>query len=1777
MYIELVLITDFNGAVNFIYFSRFLSVWRWVTLGIHKKVRIVSIVPLIIMILLHLGGIYTLSKGIVVGRNLGEYNANIPIEKYSLLQPPIHNRENLDKLRRERVFSKADAIVNELANASDGETLVATLITGDKVVASIQGDKIGVMIEPVENGREFTVFTRGDALYVIPKDANLAVFDLELFNVRTLYEYSLISRSVMPLIVKMKTSENLTDTERLAALSRFIDELNSALGERVPFKILAVVDSVALRVSVEVLPKVYKELSLSNVIEKVTLDKVYKVEVSSNILPYLYESVPLVSAPNLWKLGINGSDYKIAILDTGIDPNHPDFLIGNESKIISMVSFVDYDFDGIPDEPPIDGHGHGTHCAGIAAGVGGYLEFIKGVAPGSKLLVGKVLSNGGYGYASWIIHGIEWAVTSGADIISMSLGGAATISYDPLVAAVNWATKQGVIVAIAAGNSGPSYFTVASPGVASTAITVGAVDKVLDIASFSSKGPTPNATLKPDVVAPGVSIASSRAWITYMGDPASIHHVYASGTSMATPHVAGLAALVLQFLNRTGILSEVMSALGINKAMVVKNVIVSTARDLNSDPYTQGAGLANVDKIASLVNESKLLIVHPARADIVGLGDEVKGVKLYIYNPTNNSANVEIISRFIPWPGIDQNITNGVYLVPSASFTIPPHSYIHVIAVIDFSAIPAGYHAVLLHILRDGEEVGKAVIGVSKLVTLTVSASFQGNTECFIVNVIGYTPRLGTVSLSGYDWGWTASGCGNVTIYPLLPETVYIVELISPITSSNYYTLMKTDAFQTSYSLSIDFASITPVYITSEDLAGYFYASYGAEMVVLTPQNTTAATIRLNRGRSTFLYPGYPYKVRYYTEGKVISAFNGYTIQLRPRFFGLKAEVQHVDVYPDLSQPLWVFYRVFSDAPRGSTLVIEPIFSNYTFYHVYSAISDKSMEGLGGMVFFSDIVTIDSTLAWYVPLPFYTTYIVDTRTRMIATAINIISIPSLYESDDSLTISASQRVGIPINSGYLYAPLALPLAGNTIWLYPYLLRGLDGYNFTVGEGAAHMYRATITRSNTIYSMYYPIIFSKLYINEAPITRIESTATTPILLYGFNWNYTWLGTVSIGTFLDLGQYDLPAIRNAYARAIAMFNAVDYSTPKYINAYGYGVGVRDILIVGDYDYLNNYLPDNGLAYMLMYVNSPAQTTMYLANLSIRLEKEGHEAELPVETCSRYTGYYVCYVLLNATSILEEISPGPMNLIVDIDYMDNTTGDRIVYTSYIENAIYVVEPIYTYLPVVYIRPNGEIETFPPGISVPIIRDGDYYYLVSDFAGSIVIQRNSMVLDGKGYKLYQPAEVTGYYNGIELKYVYNVTIANIAIENFTMFGIYGENSNSITISNNIIRGNYYDGIHIVNSVDITIRNCSIEFNEGFGVYIIDTQRITINGNTIANNSPSAIRLGNTTNSNIYENFCANHGLDCVWIDYSSNSSIANNIFANTSWGIYGWYLNHSAVLSNTMVNQRGAGMELDSSFNNVVANNTLNGGGVGIIIQGRFNRIENNTIKDYYYSGIYMYSSSENRIAGNIIGNTTDFGIVMYSSCFNTITENIVENSRGLLLGSNSNSNLVEDNTFRNNYWRGIAVWFSRGNIIANNTVVNTVDGYGVHIHMSDYSKLIDNLIINATYTGIYIFNSTDVEVKRNTVNNNDVGIAIELSSNILVYFNSFVNNSQQVVLGENVGYNAWDDGSCGNYWSDHLCIDNNGDGICDNPYVIRDPDNVDHYPLALPHWMYPAPPKP
>jgi subtilisin family serine protease len=217
-----------------------------------------------------------------------------------------------------------------------------------------------------------------------------------------------------------------------------------------------------------------------------------------------------------------------------------------------------------------------------------------GVAPGAYLWNVKVLNQYGRGYESGIIDGIEYAAygpdetaNTGdeADIISMSLGGAPTDGTDPLSQAVNEAVDQGLVVAVAAGND-YDYFTVSTPGAAEKVITVGASDKEDDLAYFSSKGPTLDLRVKPDIVAPGVDIIAPRASGTSMGYPYNDYYTEASGTSMATPHVAGAAALILQ-VHPDWTPEE------------VKNVLISTADDLGYNVYQQGGGRIYVPSAAN--------------------------------------------------------------------------------------------------------------------------------------------------------------------------------------------------------------------------------------------------------------------------------------------------------------------------------------------------------------------------------------------------------------------------------------------------------------------------------------------------------------------------------------------------------------------------------------------------------------------------------------------------------------------------------------------------------------------------------------------------------------------------------------------------------------------------------------------------------------------------------------------------------------------------------------------------------------------------------------------------------------------------------------------------------------------------------------------------------------------------------------------------------------------------------------------------------------------------
>jgi subtilisin family serine protease len=235
-----------------------------------------------------------------------------------------------------------------------------------------------------------------------------------------------------------------------------------------------------------------------------------------------------IRADKVWAKGDTGTGIPIAILDTGIYTSHPEFsgrILKCHNEITNTGSCLDL-------------NGHGTHTAGIAAAAGVNL-LAKGVAPAASLYIDQVLTPAGSGTISQVIAGIDWATINHAKIISMSLGTSPISTTQPncdgaipsLTAAVNAAVSSGISVVAAAGNSGASG--VGAPACISSTIAVGAVDSSNQIASFSSIG---GPLADHGITAPGVNIFS-----TFLAGYATL-----SGTSMATPHVAGTIALMLK-------------------------------------------------------------------------------------------------------------------------------------------------------------------------------------------------------------------------------------------------------------------------------------------------------------------------------------------------------------------------------------------------------------------------------------------------------------------------------------------------------------------------------------------------------------------------------------------------------------------------------------------------------------------------------------------------------------------------------------------------------------------------------------------------------------------------------------------------------------------------------------------------------------------------------------------------------------------------------------------------------------------------------------------------------------------------------------------------------------------------------------------------------------------------------------------------------------------------------------------------------------------------------
>ncbi|WP_461069076.1 S8 family serine peptidase [Streptomyces pseudoechinosporeus] len=546
--------------------------------------------------------------------------------------------------------SPADSSAGAAA-ADNVAASVVTLVTGDKVtVAPGAGDSPGTLTVQGPDGEPTAarVLTVGGDTYVYPDSARpylaSGALDDQLFNVSRLVAdgYDDAALEHLPLIVTYGGKE-----ASASALRRRADAMPGEVTDVHP---LTSVNGVALAADREDTDALWSALTGTQAAPAKMPDTdgafrggVAKVWLDGKAEATLSDSVAQIGAPEVWAGGNTGDGVDVAVLDTGYDPGHPDL----KDTVEDSASFV-------PGQDVTDRQGHGTHVASTIAGSGAASDGKeKGVAPGVDLHVGKVLANEGYGYDSWILAGMEWAARDvHARVISMSLGSSENADGDTVLArAVNeLSAETGALFTIAAGNDGPGAQTVRSPGTADAALTVGAVDASDALADFSSRGPRyGDDALKPEITAPGVGILAARSQYTATG---SGYYMTASGTSMATPHVAGVAALVAAaHPDWTG--------------SRIKDALVSTVKptpDISADDGGNGRADAAAAATATLTATGKIDAgIHSPGTD--------NGTVQSTATWTNTGDKAVTVDLAVDAPGVP----DGVFTVTPSRVEVPAH------------------------------------------------------------------------------------------------------------------------------------------------------------------------------------------------------------------------------------------------------------------------------------------------------------------------------------------------------------------------------------------------------------------------------------------------------------------------------------------------------------------------------------------------------------------------------------------------------------------------------------------------------------------------------------------------------------------------------------------------------------------------------------------------------------------------------------------------------------------------------------------------------------------------------------------------------------------------------------------------------------------------------------------------------------------------------------------------------------------------------------------------
>ncbi|MFD8534293.1 S8 family serine peptidase [Streptosporangium canum] len=565
-------------------------------------------------------------------------------------------------------------------------TARVTLITGDQVTVTGQAGKtVSVDVTPYNRpAGDIRTFTVGTDVYVMPKEAELLVgsgqVDKRLFNVTQLIAqgYDDAHSESIPMIVrypenaaKKAGDPSAPDGARITRSLPGVRGAAVTADKKQGDTFWEAVDDDTAKAGT---PKA----RLSGGIQRLWLD--------GKVKALLDKSVPQIGAPEAWAAGYDGTGVKVAVLDTGVDSKHPDLV----DRIADSRSFV-------PDEAVQDGHGHGTHVASTIAGSGAASGGkYKGVAPGAKLLVGKVLADEGGGMESWILDGMTWAAHSGAKVVSMSLGGQeGADGTDPMAMAVNELTAEtGVLFTIAAGNSGPGATTVGSPGAADAALTVGAVDSADAVTGFSSRGPRGgDGALKPEITAPGFKIVAARATGTSMGTPVDGTYTTASGTSMATPHVAGAAAILAQEHPDW-------------TAARLKSQLISTAKTTADTPvHAQGAGRVDVSRAV------RQPVSGPGVIDF-GLADWDSGSGPATKQIDYVNDGDQPVTLTLSAKGAGEDLPAGALTLGAETVTVPAHGTAAASVTVDTAATAAGAHgAHVTAASADGQTVVTTAVG----------------------------------------------------------------------------------------------------------------------------------------------------------------------------------------------------------------------------------------------------------------------------------------------------------------------------------------------------------------------------------------------------------------------------------------------------------------------------------------------------------------------------------------------------------------------------------------------------------------------------------------------------------------------------------------------------------------------------------------------------------------------------------------------------------------------------------------------------------------------------------------------------------------------------------------------------------------------------------------------------------------------------------------------------------------------------------------------------------